>query len=201
MSERADEPRTQLGRWESVDAEAYDDRWTRMAKRGHDPHGEVDFVERFQPRTALDAGCGTGRVAIELARRGIHAVGIDLDGPMISAARAKAPQLTFHHGDLASLDLGVTFDVIVMAGNVMIFVAPGTEALVVERSARHLTPGGRLVAGFQLDRGLTLAAYDDNATAAGLVLEERWATWDGQPFDGGAYAVSVHRLPEGGAQR
>ena len=46
----------------------YDERWVEMARRGQSVHGEANFVSVFQPRTVLDAGCGTGRVAIELAR-------------------------------------------------------------------------------------------------------------------------------------
>jgi hypothetical protein len=85
----------------------------------------------------------------------------------------------------------------VAAGNVMVFVDPGTETAVVANLARHLDPGGALVAGFQLEaRGLALARYDEGAAAAGLVLEDRWATWDRQSFvAGGDYAVSVHRRP------
>jgi hypothetical protein len=74
----------------------------------------------------------------------------------------------------------------------MIFLEPGTEPAVVANLARHLVPGGALVAGFQLDR-LDLASYDRYAAGAGLRLDERWATWDREPFAGGTYAVSVHR--------
>jgi hypothetical protein len=82
-----------------------------------------------------------------------------------------------------------------MAGNVMIFLAPGSEEVVVANMARHLSASGVLVAGFQLQPGhLTLAQYDACADAAGLDLAERWATWDCDPWDGSStYAVSVHR--------
>ena len=40
---------------------------------------------------------------------------------------------------------------------------------------------------------LTLAEYDQCATAAGLMLADRFSTWDRAPYDGGNYAVSVHR--------
>ncbi len=151
---------------------------------------------RFAPQTVLDAGCGTGRVAIELARRGVVAVGVDLDPGMLDAARRKDPQRQWVCADLASLDLEARFDVVVMAGNVMIFVEPGTEAQVVERLTAHLVPGGRLVAGFQLGQTLGLEGYDEAGRAAGLVLDSRFSTWDGDPFTPAArYAVSVHRLP------
>ncbi len=172
----------------------YDQRWEELAAAGHSVHGEADLVASLGPRSVLDAGCGTGRVAVELARRGLDVTGVDVDASMLDVARSKQPELPWILGDLADVDLGRTFDVVVMAGNVMIFLAPGTEARVVANMARHLGPGGSLVAGFSLEPGrLYLPTYDDQARAAGLVLVARWATWDGQPFQGGDYAVSVHR--------
>jgi SAM-dependent methyltransferase len=172
----------------------YDVRWTEMAAAGVAIHGEADFVCRFEPESVLDAGCGTGRVAIELARRGIDVVGVDLDPPMLAEARAKAPHLTWVDADLVDLDLGRTFDVVATPGNVMIFLRPGTEAEVVQRLAGHLAPEGVLVAGFELRRRYPLDRYDADCAAAGLVLVERYATWEGDPWvAGGDYAVSVHR--------
>jgi SAM-dependent methyltransferase len=178
-------------------SQTYDQRWEELAAAGRNIHGEADLVESIGPRSVLDAGCGTGRVAVELARRGIEVIGVDVDAGMLDKARAKAPDLPWVLADLARLDLGRTFDVVVMAGNVMIFLAPGTEAEVVAAAARHLPPGGALVAGFSLEPGrLDLATYDRHAAAAGLELADRWATWDRQPFTaGGQYAVSVHRRP------
>jgi ubiquinone/menaquinone biosynthesis C-methylase UbiE len=181
----------------------YQARFDRLAAAGEDVHGEARFVETLdpRPRRVLDAGCGTGRVAIELARRGLEVVGADVDAGMLAVARRAAPELTWIEHDLATLDLGpqtAPFDVAVMAGNVMIFVRPGTEADVVASVARHLTTtGGALVAGFQLKPGgYDLASYDAHCAAAGLVLAERYATWDRQAFVAGPhadYAVSVHR--------
>ena len=143
---------------------------------------------------ALDAGCGTGRVAIELANRGVDVAGVDLDVAMLDEARAKAPDLQWTLGDLVDVDLGAELDIVVMAGNVMIFVAVGTEAKVVANLARHTRSGGLLVAGFQTGGGrLGVDSYDTHCAAAGLTLVDRWATWDRAPFDGGDYAVSVHR--------
>jgi SAM-dependent methyltransferase len=186
----------------------YDKRWEELAAAGENVHGEADFVEALGPsgpasggqgpRSMLDAGCGTGRVAIELARRGLDVVGVDLDPSMLDVARSKAPGLRWVHADLADVELGRTFDVVAMAGNVMIFLAPGTEAAVISNLARHVEPGGSLVAGFSLQPGrLDLSAYDALAAATGLVLVERWATWDRAEFTDGDYAVSVHRRPEG----
>lgn len=146
------------------------------------------------PATVLDAGCGTGRVAIELARHGIEVVGVDVDASMLATAARRAAGLTWVTADLSELDLGRTFDVVVMAGNVPLFTPPATEGALVAGVARHVGGGGRLVAGFSIDHGYTVDDYDAHAAASGLTLDERFATWDRQPWvPGGDYAVSVHR--------
>jgi SAM-dependent methyltransferase len=182
-------------RWrDQVDLDSYDARWARMAEAGQNPHGEADLVCGYRPSTVLDGGCGTGRVGIELARRGVAVVGVDADPDMVGAARAKAPELEWVAVDLADLDRPERFDVVVLAGNVVPYVAAARRAAAVAACARHLAPGGRLISGFQLQGGWpTLAEYDGWCAAAGLDPEERWATWDREPYADGSYAVSVHR--------
>ena len=181
----------------SVSGDSYDATYERRAAAGENVHGEADFVERFAPASVLDAGCGTGRVGRELARRGLDVVGVDLDAAMLDTARQKAPRIDWRLADLATVDLARSFDAIVMAGNVMIFLAPGSEAAVVANVARHLEPGGLLIAGFQIMPGqLSIERYDEIAGLAGLALAERWSTWDRDDWDAnGDYAVSVHRRP------
>lgn len=177
---------------------SYDQRFSALAASGVDVHGEASFCAALARPGArvVDAGCGTGRVTIELARRGYQMVGVDLDPSMLAVARERAPALSWQEADLATLDPGLgPFDLALLAGNVMIFLTPGTEAAVLTRLAAVLRPGGLLVAGFSLERGrLDLPAYDAHAAAAGLEPVERWATWDRQHFTERAdYAVSVHR--------
>jgi SAM-dependent methyltransferase len=174
----------------------YQDRFDRLAATGADVHGEASFVADLTPATVLDAGCGTGRVTLELGRRGIDVVGVDADGSMLATARRLGPDRTWVEADLTDpgFDLGRRFDVVVMAGNVPRFVRPGTQGALVATCARHLAPSGRLVAGFQLDREYGLGAYDEQCAAVGLVLDARFATWSRDPFvEGGDYAVSIHR--------
>ncbi|HET7486464.1 MAG TPA: class I SAM-dependent methyltransferase [Acidimicrobiales bacterium] len=192
-----------MSRWERTNrmgAADYDRRFEEAERAGTDVHGEASFVASLVPAggSVLDAGCGTGRVAAELARRGFQVVGADLDERMLEGARAKAPELDWRRLDLAApglaAALGRRFDAVVAAGNVMIFLEPGTEAAVVANLAGALAPGGVLVAGFQLGGGhLPLDAYDAHCRSAGLELAERWATWDREPWAEGDYAVSVHR--------
>jgi 2-polyprenyl-3-methyl-5-hydroxy-6-metoxy-1,4-benzoquinol methylase len=184
------------GRHGPWDGDAYQRRFDELAAGGKDVHGEVGFVMTLAPATVLDAGCGTGRVARELARRGVGVVGVDADESMIATARERDPELDWRVADLCGLDLGRTFDVVVMAGNVPLFTGEGTHAALVAGCAGHVAPGGALVAGFQLGRGYDLADYDAHCAAAGLALADRRANWDGDPFVAdGDYAVSVHRRP------
>jgi 2-polyprenyl-3-methyl-5-hydroxy-6-metoxy-1,4-benzoquinol methylase len=190
-----------VSRWQNerpdFDANEYDARWEQLRRAGKSVHGEADFVMTFAPKTVLDAGCGTGRVALELAARGVSVVGVDLDIRMIDAAREKAAgsdNPKFMLRDLSELQLATTFDVVVAPGNVMIFLEPGTEKRTVAQLAAHVAPGGVLIAGFQLrPGGYSLDQYDEDCNGAGLILERRYSTWEGDRFvDGGDYAVSVH---------
>lgn len=173
---------------------SYDQRWKALASSGQNIHGEADFISGLNPASVLDAGCGTGRVAIELAQRGIDSVGVDLDHDMLEVANQKAPTLSWVEADLKDFNLGRSFDVAVLAGNVMIFVLPGSEEVVIERVAQHLRADGFLVAGFSLDTGgISLDRYDTIMERLGLSQAGRWSTWQREPFTGGSYAVSAHR--------
>lgn len=202
-------------RWQDLagdgEGEAYAARLAARAATGAAMHAEADRVEAVlggRPGRVLDAGCGTGRVAVELARRGTEVVGVDLDASMLAVARREAPAITWVEADLAHLDdvdLGDPFDLVVCAGNVVPLLADGTEAAAVAAMATVLRPGGALLCGFGLDVAhlpldhvpVTLVQYDGWCAAAGLELDERYATWEGAAFvDGGGYHVSVHRRPQ-----
>ena len=190
-------------RWQDSDAprgEDYDARWTTLAASGANVHGEADVVDALLRErgggSVLDAGCGTGRVAIELARRGHAVTGVDSDPNMLDAARAKDSSIPWLLADLAELDAHVDqfFDLVLLAGNVMLFLERGSEARVLQQLADRLAPNGLLVAGFSIrTHRLRLDDYDRFVEAAGLRLEYRWATWDREQFAHGDYAVSVHR--------
>ena len=175
--------------------QSYDAAFRELAASGVDVHGEAAYVAALVPPGArvLDAGCGTGRVAIELARRGYDAVGVDSDASMLDVARTNAPDLPWHLVDLAALEEEQAYDLVVAAGNVMIFLAPGTGPEVVRRLARALRPGGLLVSGWRTDE-LAVSSYDAWAAAAGLTPVVRHATWQGEPWhDAADWCVAVDR--------
>jgi len=126
------------------DGDAYQAQFDRLAAGGQDVHGEATFVASLHPTptSVLDAGCGTGRVATELAHRGMTVVGVDVDRSMLDRARQAAPDIEWVEHDLTALDLGRTFSVVVMAGNVPLFTPPGTHAALVAGCARHVAPAG-----------------------------------------------------------
>jgi SAM-dependent methyltransferase len=173
-------------------------RFRQLAAEGADLAGEARFVDALLPRRSrvLDAGCGPGRLGAELHTRGHTVVGVDADAELIAAALADHPGPRWLVGDLSVLDLSdeEPFDLAVLAGNVMLFVAPGSEQQVLSGVAAHVRPGGRIVTGFATDRDYRVEAFDRDYAAAGLVLEHRFATWDLEPWhDDADWAVSVLR--------
>ncbi|HET7532233.1 MAG TPA: class I SAM-dependent methyltransferase [Nocardioidaceae bacterium] len=203
-----DDRETRWSQIGGVSGEEYAARFAELARTGADMHGEASFCAAILPPGArvLDAGCGTGRVAIRLDELGFSCVGVDVDESMLAVARRAAPQVPWHRADLATLtpaDLAgaAGFDLVVMAGNVVPLLAEGTVGRSVAALAALLRPGGLLVAGFGLDPAhlpprcpvTPLEEYDGAARSAGLSLRARYSTWDGAPFDPAeGYAVSVH---------
>ncbi|MEU7675719.1 class I SAM-dependent methyltransferase [Micromonospora taraxaci] len=181
----------------------YIDRFRKLAAEGADLAGEARLVDTLVAPGSriLDAGSGTGRVGAALAQRGHTVVGVDADPALVAAARADYPGPTWLVADLAELDLpalGETepFDAAVLAGNVLAFVAVGTEPEVLRRVAGHLRPDGVLTVGFGTERGYQLTAFDADAVAAGLRVEHRFATWDLRPWrDDAPFAVTILRRP------
>ena len=192
----------------TVRGSSYAARFDQLAAKGQDIHGEASFCARLVPDGArvLDAGCGTGRVALRLSELGYDCTGVDLDEDMLRVAKERGPHVPWVAADLAAADLTTalgtaSFDLVVAAGNVFPFLAERTEASVVSNLAALLRPGGLLVAGFGLDHAhlprsaaqVPLSSYDAWCADAGLILDARYATWDGDPYTGGGYAVSMHR--------
>jgi SAM-dependent methyltransferase len=186
--------------------ERYAARFAELAAAGHDVHGEATLCASLVPPGAavLDAGCGTGRVAIRLAELGYDCAGVDSDEAMLAVARRTSTAVRWLLLDLVDVaGLDRSFDLIVAAGNVMPLLAQGSEARTINGLADRLAPAGLLVAGFGLDTAhlpidevpFGLTEYDGWCSDAGLLLRERFATWSAEPFmaDSGGYAVSLHQ--------
>ena len=186
-------------RWrERVDLDEYEIRWERMEADGQNVHGEADYVMGYAPMTVLDAGCGMGRVGIDLARRGVTVTGVDLDPAMLDRAAKNAPECSWHVANLATLDLGQTFDVVVMAGNVLPFAKSEERPKIMAALCAHVAPAGVLVSGSSLwPKWPKAQDYDRWCAESGLELVERYAAWTKEEFEPkiADYAVSTYKRP------
>ena len=187
----------------------YVERFRTLAEQGADLDGEARFVDALLPRGSrvLDAGCGSGRTAAALHARGHLAYGVDADPVLVEAAQADRPGPTYAVVDLTALTLddvgGEPVDLVVCAGNVMVFVAPGTEAQVLANLCSVVRPGGRVVVGFRREDTYPFAQYDADLAALAsdgvAQVQHRFATWHLDPFtDDADFAVTVLRVGEGG---
>lgn len=174
-------------RWQrersAADSREYIARFAELATSGADLHGEARAVDALLERGSdvLDAGCGTGRLGSELARRGHRVTAVDLDPVLVDEAR-RDPALTVYRSDLVTFDAGSgAFDAVVAAGNVMVFLEPGTESAVIARSFRHLRPGGLFVVGFALDREYRSETFVAEAIDAGFAEVQSFSTWTFHP--------------------
>jgi trans-aconitate methyltransferase len=174
----------------------YERTYEVRAAAGEDVHGEATFVMRFSPGSVLDAGCGTGRVGRELHRRGVEVVGVDLDAEMLETARARCPSVSWIEGDISAVQLNRTFDIVLMAGNVINFVVPDSRRRTIENLVAHLQPAGHIIAGYSVvPDGCSPSLFAAWAEAAGLELVERWSTWDRDAFvEHSGYNLTVYRL-------
>ena len=100
----------------------------------------------------LDLGCGAGRHAIELARRGYRVTGVDRSEAMIQRAQQKASHLPsserpeFHVADIRNLKLDQTYDAAIMMFAVFGYQTSDADAISTLQSIRkRLRPGSRLV--------------------------------------------------------
>jgi SAM-dependent methyltransferase len=99
----------------------------------------------------LDLGCGTGRVALDLASRGLEVTGIDSDSELIDALRSRAAseglQIDAVAADVRSFELGSLFPLAISPMQVVQLLG-GREgrAQMLAAVRRHLEPGGLFAA-------------------------------------------------------
>jgi 2-polyprenyl-3-methyl-5-hydroxy-6-metoxy-1,4-benzoquinol methylase len=117
--------------------------------------GEADFIEReinFDKSVAvLDIGCGTGRHAIELARRGYRVTGIDLSEAQLNKARRKARQeslkIDFIRKDARDFHFDIPFGLVVMVceGAFPLMETDEMNFAILQNAAKALKPEGTLI--------------------------------------------------------
>ncbi len=111
----------------------------------HDPADDFYLaLAGAAPKTILDMGCGTGRLAVALAERGHRVTGADPSAGMMRVARNRAggERVTWVDSDSASLALETRFDLIIMTGHVFqVFLEDDEVRATLRNLRRHLAPG------------------------------------------------------------
>jgi SAM-dependent methyltransferase len=103
------------------------------------------FLPGF-PASILDVGCGTGRDLAGLAGECTECVGVDAIAEMISYARSKHPQLTFHVGDMRTVRLGRSFDAILCMGSALMYALANADVdATLSTFAAHAHDGTLLI--------------------------------------------------------
>jgi ubiquinone/menaquinone biosynthesis C-methylase UbiE len=115
-----------------------------------------------------DIGCGPGRVAARLAARGLDAIGVDMSGAMLTAARLAHPKVALAQGHLAALPLRDS----ALAGAVcwysIIHTPPAGLGAVFTELRRVLADGGQLLVAFQAGAGDAVHRTDAYSTSMTL---------------------------------
>lgn len=116
---------------------------------------EVDFLEAEiganKHTRILDVGCGTGRHAIELARRGYAVTGIDLSAGQLARAREKARAAGVHPvfelRDAREPHFETAFELVIMLceGGFSLMETDAMNFAILENAVRALKPGGQFI--------------------------------------------------------
>jgi ubiquinone/menaquinone biosynthesis C-methylase UbiE len=151
------------------------------------------FTPAGGPLDALDAGCGTGFLSLELAARGHRVSGVDFAPAMLAEARRKAVErrlsVSFEEGDAEELRfLPGSFDLVISRH--VLWTLPHPEA-AVDEWIRVLRPGGRLaiVDGAQYNEAAAPPQRENARTSA-----EYAAIGDQLPFYGGRPQAEIEAL-------
>jgi len=103
-------------------------------------------------RTVLELGCGTGRIALPLARAGCTVVGLDRSQVMLSLAREKlnrepgdlSSSILWVEGDLSSFQLGQKFDLVTLSQNTLHELTRDGVRAVFRQIREHLKEDGMI---------------------------------------------------------
>jgi SAM-dependent methyltransferase len=157
---------------------------------------ETDFLVRIaglRPGSrVLDVACGSGRHALELARRGCHVTGVDVSAEAIAYARAAADadglDVDLRVGDMSDPPAGTPADAAICMGNAFGYLEHDGTRGFLARLAGVLRPGGTLVLdtgfaaesllpGVQLDEEpMTIGGVTATSVNEYDVVHSRWIT-------------------------
>lgn len=145
-------------------------QYYNLLYKDKDYASETDFILEVlrrcgcSPSTLLDLGCGTGRHALEMARRGVQVTGVDLSQTMLDmgaemlrlhAAVPEIPLPHLHQGDVRTVRLNQIFDAVVSLFHVMSYQNVEADILAEFETAKaHLCEGGLFLFDFWYGPGV-----------------------------------------------
>jgi 2-polyprenyl-3-methyl-5-hydroxy-6-metoxy-1,4-benzoquinol methylase len=151
----------------------------------HDHYNEIYHADQLalfdtllpdvQGKTILDLGCGTGRIARHLARRGALVRGIDFSPEMIATARRLSPDPnpSFAVGSVFALDGRGPCDVMIVLGALAVACKDREELIAALNGIRRtIKPGGALLLTEPIHRGFLHRVLQMNLREFLGVLEE-----------------------------
>jgi SAM-dependent methyltransferase len=160
------------------------------------PSAELPLLERFlntYSGTALELGCGSGRLLLPLARKGFFLEGLDNSEDMLGLCRQQpgGEDIVLHHGDMADFQTGAKYGAITIPAFTLQLLPIEKIPEVLDAVARHLHPGG----------GLYLTTFIPWAEITGELEENIWFLDQETPMPDGNTArchtrFSIQRLSQ-----
>jgi len=192
--------RTAAEAWSRLTSNAPVSRIRQTVREGRDSMRAMLLEwlpEDLRGRRLLDAGCGTGALSIEAARRGAQVVAVDLSPTLVQLARERLPaqigegSIEFRVGDMASMELGdfdhvvamdslIHYDAVdgigVLAGladrvrsSMLITHAPSTPLLEIMHAVGKIFPRG--------DRSPAIQPVSGRRLAQRIAADPRLGAW------------------------
>ncbi len=150
---------------------------------------QIDFLMRTiycpAPQDVFDLGCGDGRHAVELAKRGYRVTGLDLSEELLARARSRNEELDlgihFVRGDMREISYEKAFDLLVnFFTSFGYFDRDEENARVLTAVSQALRPGGQFLMDY-LNREYvihSLVPHDRKMLGQTKVEQTRWITGD-----------------------
>ncbi|UUZ57819.1 class I SAM-dependent methyltransferase [Nocardioides sp. B-3] len=175
-------------RWELAGEgnRGYGQHFAALLAEGADVAGEARPADALVGRHAriLDVGSGMGRISAALTARGHDVVATEPDPALREQSQSTYGDVPVLPHEALAIPQLEPFDLIVVVGNVMVYVAEDTERAVLAHLRSLLAPGGRIPVGFHLTgtkNGSRVYPADEfvaDVTVAGLSVDWRFGSYE-----------------------